>query len=324
MKLIELGYIGLNAKDADLWRPFAANFLGMQTIDLGLGNIALRMDEMAQRLIVQPSNVNGLGFLGLRVENENEFEIALKELRDLKTEAKLAKPDECELRGVEKMFSFQDPDGNALEIYYGPKDADSPFAPSRKIGPFRTGDLGVGHVAINTTNLPRLQNFYQNVLGFRLSDYINGEMEARWFHVNKRHHSLALVDSKPGFPTFHHFMVEYKHLDDVGRLYDMALLEPNRVQTTLGRHSNDHMLSFYASSPSGFLVEAGWGGRIIPDSNSWVPKSLHGLSMWGHDRTWMPDDLRALMRQGNDFAAAQGMLAPMQPASHEGFDLTQI
>ena len=52
-------------------------------------------------------------------------------------------------------------------------------------------------------------------------------------------------------------------LDDVGQAYDLALGEEGRIATTLGRHSNDFMTSFYANTPSGFFVEYGWGGRSI-------------------------------------------------------------
>jgi hypothetical protein len=55
-------------------------------------------------------------------------------------------------------------------------------------------------------------------------------------------------------------MVELLSLDDVGQGYDIAGRD-DAVAYSLGRHSNDHMMSFYATSPSGFFVEYGWGAR---------------------------------------------------------------
>ena len=55
-------------------------------------------------------------------------------------------------------------------------------------------------------------------------------------------------------------MVELYSLDDVGQGYDIALGEPERIATTLGRHPNDAVTSYYLRSPGGFMLEYGWGG----------------------------------------------------------------
>ena len=54
---------------------------------------------------------------------------------------------------------------------------------------------------------------------------------AYFFHINPRHHSLALIDT--GNNGLHHLMVELFSLDDVGQSYDIALSEPERVNVTL-------------------------------------------------------------------------------------------
>ena len=84
-----------------------------------------------------------------------------------------------------------------------------------------------------------------------------------------------------GKKGLHHFMVELYSLDDVGQGYDLAQLEDGRVAYTLGRHTNDHVTSFYSHTPSGFFVEYGWGGRII-DPATWQPHETHD----GPPRPW--------------------------------------
>jgi 2,3-dihydroxybiphenyl 1,2-dioxygenase len=324
MDLLEVGYLGIAARNPDQWRPFASDFLGLQTKELGAGHLALRMDERTQRFLVDPSDRNGLGFLGLRVADAPSLRQAAAELEMAGVRVALLPPPECERRAVAAAVHFVDPDGNRLEIFHGPVDSNEMFTPARPIGGFRTGAMGFGHIAFTTTNFAAMEPFYRNVLGFRLSDYITRPLQAVWMHVNPRHHSLALIEGKPGDHPFHHVMVEYNHLDDVGRLYDMALQREGLIRTTLGRHSNDHMLSFYSQTPGGFLIETGWGGLLIPDSAEWKPQDLFGLSLWGHDRSWMPPDLRAAMRAKNDYAAREGLRAPVQAAAHGGFDLSTL
>ena len=105
-----------------------------------------------------------------------------------------------------------------------------------------------------------------------LSDYITKPFRAYFFHVNARHHSLALIET--GKNGMHHLMVELFSLDDVGQCYDIAMTQEDRVGVTLGRHTNDFMTSFYAKTPSSFMIECGWGGREI-DPATWQPVEMH-------------------------------------------------
>jgi catechol 2,3-dioxygenase-like lactoylglutathione lyase family enzyme len=152
--------------------------------------------------------------------------------------------------------------------------------------------------------------FYQDVLGFHLSDYTLRPFKAYFLHLNPRHHSFAMVET--GKNTVHHLMMELYMLDDVGQAYDLAQGEEGRIATTLGRHTNDFMTSFYANSPSGFFVEYGWGGRSIEPS-TWTPVEMScGPSLWGHDRNWLSAEGRAQARALRLKAAEEGQREPVQ------------
>jgi hypothetical protein len=132
---------------------------------------------------------------------------------------------------------------------------------------------------------------------------------AYFFHANPRHHSIAFIET--GRNATHHLMVELFSLDDVGQCYDLALGEEVRIGTTLGRHINDEVTSFYSHSPSGFMVEYGWGGRVI-DVDNWQPEEVTwGPSMWGHDRLWMTPEKRAEARAIRIQAATSGLRRPV-------------
>ena len=127
----------------------------------------------------------------------------------------------------------------------------------------------MGHVVLNVEQHRRACcRSITETLGFHLSDYTLRPFKAYFFHLNPRHHSFAMVET--GKNSIHHLMMELYMLDDVGQAYDLAQGEEGRIATTLGRHSNDFMTSFYANTPSGFFVEYGWGGRSIEPQN-WKP-----------------------------------------------------
>ena len=105
-------------------------------------------------------------------------------------------------------------------------------------------------------------------------------------------------------------MIEYQHLDDVGQGYDLAQTGLADIAYTIGRHTNDYMISYYAHTPSGFFVESGWGGRII-DPKTWVPHEIMlGPSFWGHERLYLPENERSAFRDKRLEIAEDGQRAP--------------
>ena len=166
-----------------------------------------------------------------------------------------------------------------------------------------------------------MEEFYLQTIGLRLSDYTDGSpFRASFMHVNPRHHSLALIElDKPGI---HHIMVEYNFIDDVGRLYDMALKDPESIAVSLGRHANDHVLSFYTFSPGGFMIETGWAGRLI-DVDRWEPELIFGPSIWGHERHWLPPGRRAAAQAILETAAEKGIMEPTSVTRSPAFKIEE-
>ena len=76
-------------------------------------------------------------------------------------------------------------------------------------------------------------------------------------------------------------MLQVKALDDVGMTCFLCQDQGVPVARGMGRHTNDHMVSFYMQSPSGFEVEYGWGARVVDDSTWQVQQHTRG-SIWGH------------------------------------------
>jgi 2,3-dihydroxybiphenyl 1,2-dioxygenase len=304
-----LGYVGVRAKSLEDWAQFGANFLGMQLTDRSRKTLALRMDDRKQRMLVAEDGGEGVAFFGWEVPDAaalDQFAARLEAAGIAVTRGSRALADE---RRVKDLIAFSDPLGNRLEIFHGAETTAEPFQPGRAISGFRTGPLGMGHAVLHVNNIDDAVPFYRDVLGFKLSDYMLRPFRAFFFHANPRHHSIAFIET--GRSATHHLMVECFNLDDVGQCYDLALREEGRVGVTLGRHINDEITSFYSNTPSGFMVEYGWGGRSI-EPKTWEPVEVTwGPSMWGHDRMWMTPEGRVEARNLRIAAAAQGLRKPV-------------
>ena len=310
MTIQALGYIAIGSDKLADWSDYATGFLGMQRVERGNTAVAFRMDDRQQRLLVDRSLGEGTHIFGWEVADAAALDALAARLEAAGTRVARGDGALAAQRCVRGLIRFADPLGNALEAFWGGAVDDRPFAPGRTISGFRTGAQGMGHAVLMVERLDEVLPFYRDLLEFKVSDYLTQPFRGYFFHVNSRHHSLALLEI--GRNAMHHMMVEMYSLDDVGQGYDIALGEEGRVQTTLGRHPNDYMMSFYARSPSGFMVEVGWGGREVDDATWQVTEVTVGPSLWGHDRVWLPDEQRAQARAMRLKAAQDGQRAPVQ------------
>ncbi|MCA9675461.1 MAG: VOC family protein, partial [Myxococcales bacterium] len=187
-------------------------------------------------------------------------------------------------RGVVRLLSTVDPGGVRVELVFGPAMADAPFASPLVPSGFVADGHGLGHLVVSTGDDAATGAFYQQLLGFRLSDRIvcqfyGFDVDITFLHTNARHHSLAFGGKQP--KRLHHFLLEVGSLDDVGAALDRCAAAGVRIAQSLGRHPNDRMVSFYALTPSGFQFEYGTGGRLVDDA-SWQPTIHDRISEWGH------------------------------------------
>ncbi len=292
----QLGYIGIGVKDIDAWEEYAQDVLGLQVSGKEEdGSLLLRMDAYHYRFILHPSGEDDLVFTGWEVKDATALDEIAGNLRAAGVEVEEASAELLAARHVLGAVRFKDPNGIETELFYGPFfDNSNPFKSPRAISGFETGEqgsMGLGHILVAVKNSKETSDFYTGLLGLKISDYIDlgpsgRPMRASFMHANPRHHSLAFVEM-PGAPKLiNHFMIETKDMDDVGLTF--ALVKSKGITTgELGRHTNDRMFSFYSESPSGFMIEYGFGGRQVDDTD-WQVQYYRAASIWGHGRPQAP------------------------------------
>ena len=243
-----LGYAGFGSAALDDWRQFGTGLVGLQAVERGNSLLAFRMDDRKQRIVIDRALATA------RASSAGRWRMPPRSMRWRRGwkragVAVTAEPQAlADARRVRGLISFRDPAGNRLEAFYGAEIDDTPFKPGRTISGFRTGPLGLGHAVLTVENIEPVMAFYVDVLGFGLSDYIPKPFRAYFFHVNARHHSLALIET--GKNGMHHLMVELFSLDDVGQAYDIALSRAgSRQRHARPPHQRFHDLVLLPSRP---------------------------------------------------------------------------
>jgi 2,3-dihydroxybiphenyl 1,2-dioxygenase len=277
-----LGYIVVQGPIEE-WASFATDVLGAQVARRTADELRLRTDERSWRVAIEsgpPAGPGSLVALGFEVESAGALNELAESLTaygiDVRVDDELARH-----RQVRSLIVFSDGDGHQLEAYYGQEIDHSPFVSPRGVD-FVTGDLGVGHAFLFSGAPDKVVEFFTQRLGFRLSDTIDlGIAEGVFLHCNPRHHSIAVAEI-PGIPVgLGHLMLEVGSLEAVGLALDVATERGDQIQMSIGKHTNDHVTSFYVTSPSGFQVEYGWNGLLIDDSE-WTVGHHMAPSIWGH------------------------------------------
>ena len=303
MKLLGLGYLACRAPSPSDCLSFATDIIGLMPararpgaafVPAGLpghssashgpgmssdGAVFLKMDEHQWRIKVSPGDGYRTDYIGLEAANEADFSEARTRLTQRGVAVTDATTAELADRAVQGMFWFADPAGNRVEIFWCPI-LDYNFVSPRG-ETFRTGTLGLGHVNFLVADLDANLAFWTTTMGFRLRDFVRfGGGGAYFTGCTPRHHTIALGSVGPVNIT-HHLLIEAADVDGVGRTLDRALDAGVEITATLGRHKNDHMLSFYMATPFGFEVEVGCQGIAVDDA-TWVVKEFVEGDWWGH------------------------------------------
>jgi len=228
--------------------------------------------------------------------------------------------EDAKLRGVERFLRFPGPNGLTQEIYTAVRTAPLPLdIPGSG---FVTGAGGLGHVALTTKKPQYVRGYYNHVFDARLSDYIDEtinrlKFKIRFLRVNERHHSvtIASVNALPINPIrtrIQHVNVQVATLDDMVTSYQRVKEMGFEMALSVGQHTNDKELSYYAMTPSGFEWEVGWNPIVVNES-TWEPITHQGISIWGHtpEGQTVIDKLNQFAVSAKSLLRHEGMVAAL-------------
>ena len=278
MGVRSLGYLRLATPDLDAWRQFASEFLGLMQVDGGdPESLYYRVDEFPARLVVSPGAEPAATAVGFEVMHRVELAELADAVRAEGVKVTDGTPEECAERRVSGLVKFLDPGGNPIELYHGPL-LEHAAVQTPLVSSFVTGDMGMGHVILSAEDGDAAYDFYTLVLGFiERNTMANGRVV--FMGCNPRHHTLGITRQRgPG--RLLHLMLEVATLDDVGLALDRAHRLDVPMMHTLGKHTNDQMVSFYVWSPENYAIEVGWNGLRVEE-----PRPTYEITSgayWGH------------------------------------------
>ena len=149
--------------------------------------------------------------------------------------------------GLAQTLAFADPKGTAIELC--PRCDFVSVNDTMGVAPFK-----LGHIAFFVDDPQKIAAFYQTVLGFRVSDWIEDFFV--FLRCNSDHHAVNFI--RGGRARLHHMAFElqnFAHLqvasDELGRrkipiIWGPVRLGPGHNVAVFHRNADDQVVEFYA------------------------------------------------------------------------------
>lgn len=146
---------------------------------------------------------------------------------------------------ISDMVTFSDPKGTIMEVFRRPEPLRQKFQ-LKGIVPHK-----LGHVAFHVTDVKNITQFYCDVLGFRVSDWMGDHFS--FLRCGPDHHTINLIET--GKNKHFHTAFELRDWAHMQQACDYLSIHGYRMLWGPGRHGIGHNLFSYHRSPTGLITE---------------------------------------------------------------------
>ena len=172
---------------------------------------------------------------------------------------------------------FFDIDGHAVELIAGATQRET-----RQVAPGEAIPVGLSHIVLHSPDVPKLAKFYEEALGFKLSDWVGQFMI--FMRCNPAHHRIAIMR---GPAALNHIAFGVNTIDDLMRGLSRLTADGIKLFWGPGRHTAGNNTFSYYNSPNGNAVEYTSDLEDI-DELTWVPTTYpmtpQIVDRWGTGR----------------------------------------
>ena len=250
--------------------------LGMSPTTLEDGSFLIQAPS--RRLVIGEGKPRAQPFMAFRVQTQTQLEAFRQHVVGRGIQP-IASPTRVFGNGA---FAVRDPDGR-LAVFGLPRPElagalSSTDSPAAKL-PGR-----LQHVVVASSDLPPMLRFYEEDLGFLVSDYVledDGERTVGFFRSDPEHHSFGVFRCPETRPDHHAY--ETTCWNDIRDWADHLSTLNIKLWWGPGRHGPGNNLFFMIEDPQGYLIELSAELEVMPDE---VTKRLwkheeRTLNLWG-------------------------------------------
>ena len=260
-RVSDLHYVALAVPDLAAEREFFADTWGLVEVGEQGGKVYFAAEGSPHPYVIRlredPEKKTDL--IGFSADSRADVDALFEQVKA--TGAKIiSEPAAAEGPAGGYAFRFFDPDGRPIEVI-----CDTQQRQHRALARGEAIPVGLSHVVLHSPDIKKLEAFYRDALGFRLSDWI-GEFMV-FLRCNPAHHRLAIL---PGPPALNHVAFDVSSVDELMR--GLARLTEKGVKLSWGpgRHTAGNNTFTYYLTPNGNAVEYTSDLEDV-DEETWQP-----------------------------------------------------
>jgi catechol 2,3-dioxygenase-like lactoylglutathione lyase family enzyme len=216
--------------------------IGLGTVARDAGSIFLANESEQLSLVIEKGDRPALRRIAFEVAPDTDFAALRIALASAGTKAELRNDP---LPGIARALAYSDPEGTEFELVAGWTATPA----QERIGGIAVTKLG--HVALYTPDPLATAKFCGDVMGMRVSDWI----EDRFVFMRSGYEHHTLNFAKAAERRLHHIAFELRCAAHMQQACD--LLARNKCHVLWGpvRHGPGHNIAIYHRNPDGHLVE---------------------------------------------------------------------
>lgn len=284
LKTQRISHATLETPDLERQIDYQVNVLGLSIADRTPERVVMKTAAGQTAVILKRGLSARCSGVAFQVSPATSLDDAQRDLASLgiRTERR-----SCDLPGIDDVLSFEDPKGTSVDVFPRATFLASDRAP-RNFTP-----LKLGHIAFKVRDVPEMVRFYEQALGFRVSDW-RGDFFV-WMRCGPDHHTANFVRGE--VTKMHHIAFELADRAEILRACDFLGREGYRVIWGPGRHvigdnvftyhrdPDNNIVELYTelarmdSEDNGYFVPRPWRHDIPYEPASWGDDTLTNL--WG-------------------------------------------
>ncbi len=243
MQIAKLGYAGFNTPDVEAMLAYYTNVIGFTLVERsGDGAAYLRSVLDHHTIVLYPAKEQGIRHIGFQLGGGQTLKDAATQLRNQGITVEAQSDAQS---GIAEQLQFTDPEGTTLQLYTSMEQVHDTF-PVAGIVPEK-----LGHIAMAVHDVQKCAEFYQNVLGFRMSDWIEDFFV--FLRCGPDHHTMNFLRTK--YQKMHHIAFQLKDWAHVQSACDYLYTNHIPLVWGPGRHGAGHNIFTYHRNPDGQFVE---------------------------------------------------------------------
>lgn len=275
----QLDHLRIDTDDVSALTQFYCDALGMVAQEFTDGCYLLQGRE--RRLLIGPGMPGARPYHGFRVQNPQQLE-AIREF--LNAQNIPLEPSPSALFQDDSV-AVRDPDG-WLTVFGLPRH-DLPSLKAVNSVTAQSFPARLQHVVVASNNLSAMMEFYENVLGFVISDYVCEDTEdpqskrVAFYRSDPEHHSFAVFQASTVGADHHAY--EVNCWNDIRDWADHLSNLHIPIWWGPGRHGPGNNLFFMFQDPHGHPIELSAELEHMPREMSariW-PADERSLNLWG-------------------------------------------